>query len=122
MNIEDLYTADRHTAGKEMQLMDEFGNLIDLFITTVGIDSPIYKDAALKMRRAIIEGDDPEDARQTAASECILDWRGFESKDKTIEFDRKTMASFFKKAPYILDQYDLFLAKRVNFTSGKDAG
>ena len=121
MNIEDLYTKDRHEAGAEMQVISESGMPLDMYISLVGADSATKKAAGIVLNRNVAAGKDPGDERINALVSSSLSWRGFESGGKELEFSPESMKNFYINCPYIADQADSFIANRVNFMKGKDA-
>ena len=88
MNIEDLYTVDAHEAGSEMQVKDQFGKPLKLWIKIVGMDSKTYRNAEAEMQREIREGKDVEEAKVDAITKISIDWRGFMSQKKRFHFLR----------------------------------
>ena len=120
-NIEDLYTVDSHEAGAEMQLKDENGNKLEMFITVAGPDSKIFRKAKNKLRTDLISGGenvDGDDLRARALAKATIGWRGFMSKGKKLEFNPARIEQLYISAPYIVDQIDNFVNKRLNFTKG----
>lgn len=119
MNIDELFTVDRHEAGSEMQVRSEEGKLLDLFITLVGVDSKAWRTAEIEMKRQLLAGGDPIDTTADAMGKCSLSWRGFKSKGKDLEFSKESVTNLYLSAPYIGTQADKFLSNRANFTKGK---
>jgi len=62
MDIENLYTLDLHEAGAEMQVKDESGKPLEMYITIAGADSKAWKKATSEIKRAVLAGGDPEEA------------------------------------------------------------
>jgi len=79
MEIESLYTADLHERGAEMQVNDQYGKPLELYLSVVGVDSKAWRKESMELRRATFQGDDAEDARAECMAICTLGWRGFES-------------------------------------------
>ena len=121
MDVESLYTEDLHSKGAEMRVKDQFGEDLDMYITIAGLDSTAYKKAVAKMKREMLEDVDADEARRDALVAVTLSWRGFTSKGEDIEFSSERALELYKNAPYIVDQADNFLTKRVNFMPSKDA-
>jgi len=121
MDIENLYTLDLHEAGAEMQVKDESGKPLEMYISIVGVDSKAWKKASSELRRAVFAGGDSEDERIKTIVSCTIGWRGFESKGKELEFTEENIKGLYVNAPYILDQIDVFVGDRANFTKGKEA-
>lgn len=119
MNIENLFTVDRHEAGAEMQVKDENGKLLDLFITLVGVDSKAWRIAEIEMKRQLLAGFDPVEATADAMGKCTIGWRGFQSEGDDLEFSRESVTNLYLSAPYIGKQADKFLSDRANFMKGK---
>jgi len=117
MDITSLYTADRHNAGAEMQVLDEFGSKTDFFITYAGQDSKIWTDNARRnqheaVRRMITkdEGGDVDEENLSMILDATLGWRGVD-----LDFSKEAALVLYQKAPYIIDQAVLFINNRVNF-------
>lgn len=121
MRPEDLYTKERHEAGSEMQVKDQFGKVLDLYITLVGVDSLTYKNASRKMRVDMVGGKNPEEARAEAMADCTLGWRGWNFEGEEVEFTKEAAKSLYMNAFYILDQCDDFFSERRNFIDSKEA-
>ena len=120
-NIEDLYTVDSHEAGAEMQVRDENGNKLKMFITVAGIDSKLFRKVKVNLRTNLLKGGENVDAetiRAEALANVTLGWRGFKSKGKKLEFSVERVKQLYNSAPYVMDQVDKFVNKRVNFTKG----
>lgn len=125
MKLSQLYTADIHNAGAELQLRDEFGKALNLWLTFVGVDSKIYRDMQKKLERmTILFMRNPENADrmddETFYAECALSWRGeFEGDDgKPLDFSKESVKELFYGAPYVLNQVKAFIRDRENFTKG----
>jgi len=121
MDIESLYTEDLHSKGAEMRVKDQFGEELDMYIALAGLDSTAYRKAVAKMKRDMLDGVDADEARRDALVAVTLDWRGFMSNGSELEFSKERALELYKNAPYIVDQADNFLTKRVNFMPSKDA-
>lgn len=114
MNIDELYTVEHHEKGAEMQVRNEDGKKLDMFITLAGIDSKLWRNAFNSHKKELIDGNEDADAKLYA--EVTLGWRGFMSKDKELEFSKKKAEQLYVNAPYIMGQVDKFIADRGNFT------
>ena len=120
MNVDELYTKEHHEKGAVMQVEDAEGNKLDMFITLAGVDSKAFRTAKVKLQRAVLddlEGDN-DLKRADALASITLSWKGFKSKGKKLEFSKKKVAQLYFNAPYVMDQADIFINKRVNFTKG----
>jgi len=115
MDINDLYTVDKHDEGAEMQVKDQLGNKLDCFITIAGIDSKAWKQSFAKQKRKLISGDDSNAAADLYTG-VSLGWRGFVSNDEELKFSKKAIKQLYINAPYLIDQVDTFIANRANFT------
>jgi len=121
MEIKDLNTVDRHTAGAEMQVNDENGKSLDMFITIAGADSKAWRKASIEMKRLLLAGFDPVDAMADAMAKISIGWRGVEMEGVKLEFSQESVRNLYTSAPYIADQVDSFMSKRANFTQSKEA-
>jgi len=116
MNIEDLYTVESHESGAEMQVNDESGKALDMYITLAGIDSRVLRQAKSKLQREILTGDDTDDLRADALASCTIGWRGFMNNGIELKFTTDMAKQLYMNAPYVMDQADVFINQRVNFT------
>ena len=116
MDIKDLYTVETHENGAEMQVNDESGKALDMYITLAGIDSKAFRKAKSKLQREILAGDDSEDLRAQALADVTLNWRGFLNDGVELEFTNDLVKQLYINAPYVMDQADVFINQRVNFT------
>ena len=55
------------------------------------------------------------DDRAFNLSKASKGWRGFVQDGKDIEFSQEAVFTLYQKAPYICNQVDNFINKRVNF-------
>jgi hypothetical protein len=121
MELEQLYTADKHLEGAEMRVLDELNNPLDFYIRLAGMDSTIWQKASReKQKRAfkrVLDRDDDkdEDSDLSDMVAASLDWRGIEQDGKAIEFSKEAIEELYLKAPYIMDQAILFIHNRANF-------
>ncbi|MDT8372333.1 MAG: hypothetical protein RQ783_10155, partial [Gammaproteobacteria bacterium] len=103
MDINELYTAEVHEAGVDVQLVNPKGDLIDAFIKFVGPDSKTYKDVfrwvdkgAMMVRSgaADVNIDDYSDAKVYA--KLAKDWRGLESNGKPVKFTQESVEALLE--------------------------
>lgn len=118
MEISQLYTVDSHENGAEMQVKDESGNDLDMYITLAGIDSKAFRKTKAKLQREIINGGDPEELRAEALADVTINWRGFLNDGNELEFTNDMAKQLYINAPYVMDQADVFINQRANFTKG----
>tara|TARA_E500000318_G_C3451743_1_gene169043 strand:+ start:217 stop:588 length:372 start_codon:yes stop_codon:yes gene_type:complete len=120
MNISDLYTTDLHADGAECEILDGEGNQTGLFITVMGVDSPVFRAEAKKQQKAYIEAirneKDFDDEKMSIDGlvAATVGWRGTDE-----EFSKKLCKELYSKAPYVKEQIDRFMADRANFTKAK---
>jgi len=114
MAITDLYTVEKHEKGSECQIKDENGELIDLFITVVGLDSKAFRSGFIEGRRDMLTNDDPLDSEALTLAKSSISWRG-EIID-SLEFSEESIKNLYLNAPYIANQINLFIGDRANFT------
>lgn len=123
MNIDELYTVDRHNKGADMQVKDENGKPLDMFLTLAGVDSKLYRKEKIVLSREVLNlssqenklDDKLDDLRAEALANTTLGWSGFNDKGKELEFSKDKAKQLYLSAPYIMDQADEFIFKRVNF-------
>jgi len=120
MDINSLYTVEKHESGAEMQVQDETGKDLDMYITVAGIDSKLFRKAKNELRREILKDIDAdyEDLRAKKLGDITLGWRGFTDKGEELVFTQKLAGQLYVNAPYLMDQIDAFINQRVNFTKG----
>ena len=109
MDINDLYTQDKHDAGAEMRVRGPDGIETDCYIMLVGIDSKKWREILKERAKDSAINDNMILAKAT------LGWRGFTNGDDNFEFSEAAALALYKKAPYIAQQADLFISRRVNF-------
>lgn len=117
MDIENLFTVEAHESGAEMQVKDENGNDLDMFITVAGLDSKVFRAALVAVKRKFIE-ENAADADAETLAEATLGWRGFMSDGKELEFSKEKIKDLYINAPYIKTQVNFFIGNRANFTKG----
>lgn len=124
MELEDLYTATRHQEGAEMRVKDQFGKDTDFYIKLVGVDSATWAKIQRDFNRDLLamgkndKSVDDKEVQVRMISQAIIGWRGFTNKGKAVKFSTKKAEELLKNAPYVADQADRFIAKRLNFTKG----
>jgi hypothetical protein len=118
MDINDLYSLERHETGAEMQVRDENGEKLDAFITIAGVDSKLFRKAKNELRREILKDIDAdyEELRAKKIAEVTIGWRGFNNGTKKLKFTKKLAEQLYLNAPYLMDQADEFINTRLNFT------
>lgn len=125
MDIKGLYTSEEHSDGAEMQIMDKIGDSVDLFITMIGCDSKEWRKITSKLSRDLLmlsdedDGSGRIDAEAEALACAAIGWRKFTDKDKEYKFSKARVKALYINAPYIREQADRFIAKRVNFIKSK---
>jgi hypothetical protein len=119
MDINLLVTKDVHNEGAEMQVIGPDGKKTDFYIRLVGPDSDKLREIKAAAQRAAIakltEGKDSSINTASFIAEATLGWRGLTHADQEIEFSREVAENLYINAPYICEQADKFIAKRVNF-------
>lgn len=119
MELSDFNTADSHGEGSEMQVRKPDGELTDCYIKLVGIDSPLWRDIVRERQRLSLSASlsgESNDASETDISKATIGWRGFTDNGDEVEFSTEKAKQLYLAAPYILDQADVFIANRANFT------
>jgi len=117
MDINKLSTAEAHEKAAEMCVRDRIANTpTDFFITIRGVDSPTYRKALTVFHRAILKGDD--DANFALMAAVTVSWRGLTNKGKKVECNEAAAVKFYKSAPYIARQIEIFINQYANFTTG----
>jgi len=123
MDIESLYTADRHSSGCKMRVLDDLGKETDFYITLAGQDSDIWLEANRKRQNMLVsralskdKDEDDESEKELMGNlklilDATLDWSGVDQ-----EFSKEAALVLYQKAPYILDQCTAFIYNRANFT------
>lgn len=120
MNINELYTTETHADGAECEIFDGEGKDTGLFISVMGIDSPVFRSEAKKQQKAYIEAirndKDFDDEKMSIDGlvAATIGWRGTDE-----EFSKKLCRELYSKAPYVKDQIDRFMADRANFIKAK---
>jgi len=118
MNVDELYTVERHSKGAKMQVNDENGKPLDMFLILAGVDSKAFRKAKAEMSREILKDlkGDHEALRAESLAKVTIGWEGFNSKGKPLDFSKKLAKQLYINAPYVMDQADGFIFNRVNFT------
>ena len=115
VDVTELFTADIHEKGAEMQVMDPYGTPLDMYITLAGIDSKTSRDAIARTKRAIVKGEDREQAEAEGVAGFTLGWRGFMHDGQEWTFTKERAVQLYTQAPYIREQADIFATNRANF-------
>lgn len=125
MDIKDLYTAEVHEKGAEMQIRAPDGKFVDAWIRLVGVDSKTYRSvtkeaelAAALLRIDKSKVNDEELSEPYLYAKTILDWRGLQNGEEDLKFSKDKALELLKEAPYILDQIKRFQSNRGNFIKG----
>ena len=123
MDINELFTAEIHESGAEVQITNPTtGKDTDCYITVIGIDSKSFRSEQRKRQRkaldAVRNNKSIPDDEFGLLVESTIGWRGFESEGKEWPFSKKNAQSLFDNSPLIADQVDKFIADRANFTKG----
>jgi len=120
MDYKDLFTAESHGNGAEMQVKDRDGVLLDMFITVAGADSKVFRKELRELNRKVISNRDADagDLRAESCAAISFGWRGFMDGETDVEFSKELVEQLYKEAPFIMDQVDAFANKNENFTKG----
>ena len=120
MKLNDLYTAEIHDDGAEVNIKDGEGNNTKLFIKVRGVDSKAVRKHNKRQQKAYIEClrkdqefDDDKWLIDGLVS-ATIGWRGITEK-----YDEKLCKELYENAPYVREQVDEFIADRANFTKAK---
>lgn len=136
MSYKDLFTTEVHNEGAEMQLTNQYGQKVDMYITVAGIDSAAWRYEKIELERKTLarraelikECDKVDNKKLTQAvdeltaealANITIGWRGFFDGEEEIEFSKERVQEVYLCAPYIKDQVDMFFTNRINFTKGK---
>ena len=122
-DLNDLYTVAAHDAGAEMQVKGPEGVKLDMFIKFVGVDSEKWGDIQREYKPKQIEdaiagGKSANRLVAEMLSKAAIGWRGFKNKRKNVPFTEENLFTLFMNAPYIREQADDFIARRINFMKG----
>lgn len=120
MNVDELYTKERHEKGSQMQVKDQYGEPKDMYITLAGVDSTAYKKSETELARSVLADTkgDTLAMRAKASANITLSWEGFLDNGKELKFSKEIVEKVYYNAPYLMDQVDLFVSKRINFMKG----
>jgi len=119
MDINGLFTSDKHEEGARMPVEDEFGNQTDAVLYIVGIDSPTWRQITHDITKKMVFDDgetDDIDLRAYNLSKAVKGWEGLSDSDSDFEYSENNAFLLLKKAPYICTQIDSFISDRANFT------
>jgi hypothetical protein len=114
MDIKFLETGPIHDEGAEMRVIGPDNKPTDFYIKLAGRDSKLWLSIKRKIERQALAGENTQDAAKSL-SEITLGWRGLSEGKKEIEFTQEMAERIYNNAPYICEQADEFVAKRVNF-------
>ena len=113
MDINVLETKQAHDVGAEMRVRGPDGKLTDFYIKAAGIDSTVWRKIKMDIERSGLVGDSV--TPESALAKATLSWRGLKNGKVEVEFSEDAAKQLYENAPYIMDQIDTFIAKRVNF-------
>ena len=119
MKLSELYTADIHEDGAEINIVNPVtGKKSDVFIKVRGPDSKVFRDAILELNRKQLTDDQASMVKVLAKS--TISWRGLVEDDgKTpVEFSPELALTIYEKSPDIANQVMTFISERQNFTKG----
>jgi len=123
MELKDLYTADKHEDGAEMQVLDENNNETDIYIRIAGMDSQAWQEATRDKQQKSLTRLFNKDSETNRFMDDVDDmvnaaigWRGVLEEGKELEFSKERVRKLFIQAPFIIDQAILFVNNRANFT------
>lgn len=119
MNITDLYTVDDHEAGAEMQVKSPSGKVTDFFICFVGRDSKAFRKLNHEHEKRVFGGGDEDESLAELMACAATDWRGLKDNKKAVKFSKAKVKQLMVNAPYIVEQANLFIGSRANFTKAK---
>jgi len=117
-DIEQLYTLEVHEKGAEMQVCNEFGEKLDMFLILKGLDSKAWRGLMSQASLKKLEGADEIEVIAESLSKITVGWRGFTSKGKELKFSKEKAKQLYMNAPYLQGQVDKFITDRKNFTKG----
>jgi hypothetical protein len=121
MDINQLNTKEAHDEGAEMRVIGPDGKMTDVYIKLVGVDSAKWRKIKSRLERktmmATLDDDDSDDEENSlnAITDATLDWRGLTKDSNSLPFSKVAAKNLYISAPYIRDQADRFIAKRINF-------
>lgn len=125
MDLKEFNTRDAHDEGAEIQIRNQFGELTDLFITVVGMDSKLWRSIDAERNRKVVQRlidktqvDTLNDDTPEYLAKASIAWRGATQDGEPVEFSQAAAAELYRSAPYIADQVDRFIGKRANFIKG----
>lgn len=118
MDITELYTKEAHETGAEMQVHNDKGEPLEMWITLAGMDSSQWRKAFNSNRLKLIGGDEDAniDAYVDMYADVSIGWRGFMSEGEELKFSKEKIKQLYVNAPYLLNQIDKFITDRGNFT------
>ena len=113
MSLEDLYTADSHDEGSEVQVKNSKGELVDFYIQLAGMDSQVYRDEFRKQNRLKFLSGEEKDYDLEILVAATIGWRG---EFVEVEFSKEKARELYIQAPYVRDRCEAFVVNRANFT------
>jgi len=126
MELGKLETRQAHESGAEMRVIGPDGEFTDLYLKILGVDSALWRGLVKEIERKISEavtlGEDPDIDKAEYIARAVVGWRGAEENGEELPFSEERLRQLLKDAPYICDQADRFMSKRVNFTGGNSQG
>jgi len=120
MKLNQLYTAESHESGAEVQILDIDGNKTPLKIKVKGVESKTVRKFKKKRLNAYIEAKQKEQEfdEETFVIEGLLEatigWVGTDEK-----FSTELCRELYTEAPHVAEQVDDFIAEKRNFTKAK---
>lgn len=127
IEFDSLCTASAHDEGASVEITDPgTGKKTGVMIRVMGVDSKAWRCAQKEQTKKLItemKGD-----KLSAESSLLYDlemitavttgWEGITASGKPMKFTKRKARELYEKAPYILDQVNVFIADRRNFTNG----
>jgi len=128
MELGKLDTKTASNAGAEVQITDAAGQLTDIFITVVGIDSDEFRKAEKEMQnrrlkhaqrggKKSITAEILEDEMIERLARCTTGWRGLTDNGKEVVFSYDKAKELYTDLPLLRDQVEEFIGDRENFLS-----
>ena len=120
MKLNELYTAELHDEGSDLQILDGQKKATKLILKLKGADSKAVRLHNKRQQKAYFEcirkDQDFDDEKWLIEGlvEATISWRGV-----TDVFSKKLCKDLYENAPYVKEQADEFIAERVNFTKAK---
>jgi hypothetical protein len=129
MDINELQTSDSHEKGAELRVKNPVtGKDTDFYIKLMGVDSPAYQKALVRVKHDAIRKyaakdetvneQDEIDGEIESLVAVTLGWRGLSDNGKEVKFSESQCRKFYLKAPKIRQQVLMFIGNAENFTKG----